>query len=188
MILFLNSSPKILESSSFGPKFTDFCFCTKLFYKINSRSPISNVTIFFLKLQPKITQIRYFWSQIQASVIFHEILQLDKFEEADFKYHHSFFRIPVQKYLNHALLVANLRIFVFLHQTLQQDKFDDFKYNNNIFKLHHCANQAFLFPNLRIFILHQALQLNKFEGVNFKYDNSFLEFQPKNIQIKHFWQ
>ena len=43
-----------------------------------------------------------------------------------------------------------------------------------------------MFPELRIFVLHQTLQLNKFEGVNGKYDNGFFEFQPENIQIKHF--
>ena len=37
-----------------------------------------------------------------------------------------------------------------------------------------------------IFILHQTLQLYKLEGVNFKYDTNFFEFQSKNIQIKHF--
>ena len=41
-------------------------------------------------------------------------------------------------------------------------------------------------PNLRIFILHQTLQLIKLEGINFKYDNDFHEFQSENIQIKHF--
>ena len=48
------------------------------------------------------------------------------------------------------------------------------------------ANQGFLFPNLKINILHQTLLLNKFEGVNFKYDNGFFEIKPENIQIKHF--
>ena len=32
--------------------------------------------------------------------------------------------------------------------------------------------------------MHQTLQLNKFEGINFKYDNGFSQFQSKNIQIK----
>ena len=34
--------------------------------------------------------------------------------------------------------------------------------------------------------MHQTLQLIKLEGINFKYDNGFHEFQSKNIQIKHF--
>ena len=42
------------------------------------------------------------------------------------------------------------------------------------------------FPDQSTFILQQTLQLNKFEGVNFKYNNGFSEFQPENIEIKHF--
>ena len=34
--------------------------------------------------------------------------------------------------------------------------------------------------------MQQTLQLIKFEGVNFKYDNGFFEFQPGNIQINIF--
>ena len=41
-----------------------------------------------------------------------------------------------------------------------------------------CRLGVFLVPNLRIFILHQTLQLDKFEGVDFKYDHYFFEFQP----------
>ena len=47
-----------------------------------------------------------------------------------------------------------------------------------------CKLGIFL-SNLRIFILDQTVQLNKFEGIDFKYDNGFFEFQPENIQIKH---
>ena len=45
------------------------------------------------------------------------------------------FQIPAQKYPNKELLVRNLRIF-FLHQTLEQDIFEDhdLKHDNNIFK------------------------------------------------------
>ena len=46
-------------------------------------------------------------------------------------------------------------------------------------------NQAFLVPNLRIFVLHQTLHLDKLEGVEFKYDNGFFEFQPESAEIKH---
>ena len=31
-------------------------------------------------------------------------------------------------------------------------------------------------PKSKDFILHQTLQLDKFEGVDFKYDNGFFEF------------
>ena len=61
----------------------------------------------FLKFQPKNTQIRHFWSQIQAFSLFHDILQLDKLKGADFKSHNSFFKILAQKYQNMAFLVKN---------------------------------------------------------------------------------
>ena len=44
---------------------------------------------------------------------FHKILELDKFEGADFKYANSFFLILVKQYPNKIFLVPNLRIFVF---------------------------------------------------------------------------
>ena len=40
----------------------------------------------------KSTQVRHFWSQIQAFLFFHEISQLDKFEGADFKYDNVVFK------------------------------------------------------------------------------------------------
>ena len=48
-------------------------------------------------------------------------------------------------------------------------------------------SKVFLIPNLGILIFfHEILQLDKFEGADFKYDNSFLKFQPENNQIRHF--
>ena len=74
-----------------------------------------------------------------------------------------------------------------MHQTLQQGKFEDFKHDSSIFKLQSKNRKLIIFvPNLRIFILHQTLQLIKLEGINFKHDNDFYEFQSENIQIKHF--
>ena len=46
------------------------------------------------------------------------------------------------------------------------------------------------FPKCKEFLfLHETSELDKFEGDDFKYDNSFFikEIQPKNIQIKQFW-
>ena len=34
--------------------------------------------------------------------------------------------------------------------------------------------------------MHQTLQLDKFEGVAFKYDYNIFKFQPKNFQIRNF--
>ena len=52
-----------------------------------------------------------------------------------------------------------------------------------------CPNyqkEASLVVDLRIFILAQSLQLNKFESADFKYGSSIFKFQPENTQIRHF--
>ena len=46
-------------------------------------------------------------------LLFPEILQLIKFECADFKYDTIIFQIPAQKYTNQASLVPNLQVFIF---------------------------------------------------------------------------
>ena len=37
------------------------------------------------------------------------------------------------------------------------------------------------------FFFCKILQLDKVEGADFKYDNSFFKFQPKNTQISYLW-
>ena len=70
------------------------------------------------------------------------ILQLDKFEGADFKYDN---KILAQKYPNKTFLVKNTQIshfwskikaFLFFREILQLDKFEgaDFKYDKIVFK------------------------------------------------------
>ena len=54
----------------------------------------------------------------------------------------------------------------------------------NFFPNH--PDKTILVPNQKISNYAQNLQLNKSEGVDFKYDKSFLKFQPKNTQVKHF--
>ena len=44
----------------------------------------------------------------------------------------------------------------------------------------------FLSQILDFLLLHKNLRLDKFGSFDFKYDNSFLKFQPKNTQIRHF--
>ena len=86
----------------------------------------------------KSTQVRHFWSQIQAFLFSHEILQTDKFEGADFKYHNGIFKILAQKYPNKAFFGQKHpnKAFLFFREILQSDKFEgaDFKYNNIVFK------------------------------------------------------
>ena len=120
-ILFSNSSPKTHKSGIFGPKFRHFCFFVK---QANLRVLISNLTIVFLKFLLKNTQIRHFWSQIQAFLFLHKILQFHQIEGADFKYDNSFLKF--QPFL------SQIQTFSLFHDILQFYKFQgaDFKYDN----------------------------------------------------------
>ena len=62
--------------------------------------------------------MRHFWSQIKVLLFLHEIFQLDKLKDINFKNKNIIFQIPSEKYPNQAFLVPNLCIF-FLPQTLQ---------------------------------------------------------------------
>ena len=110
------------------------------------------------------------------------------------------FSHSIPKYTNTAFLVPNLGIFVFFTKFF----FAIFVFSPNFatrqirgrrFQISRSyvqnppqkyANQAFLIPNLRILILHQMLQSDKSESVDFKYDNFFFEFQSENTQLKQF--
>ena len=47
--------------------------------------------------------------------------------------------------------------------------------------------KAFLVPNLGNLFLREILQLDKFEGANFKHNNIILKFQSKNTKTRHLW-
>ena len=105
-----------------------------------------------------------------AFSLFHDILQLDKFEGADFKYDNIFFQIPAQKYPNHTFLIPNLDSFIFL-SNLQLEKFEgaDFKYVNKFFS--NCSPKipkwSIFCPKCKYFlILHEASHIEKFEGTD----------------------
>ena len=87
------------------------------------------------KKKKKTKQIRYFWSQIYAFSFFHKILQLDKFEGADFKYNNISFKFQ-SKIPKLAIFCLKFKYFCFCTKTLQQDKFKDadFRYSNIVFK------------------------------------------------------
>ena len=71
------------------------------------------MTIIF-KILAENAQIRHFWSQIETVwIFFRKILQMDKFESADFKYDNSFLKILAPKHPNKAFLVPDLGIFIF---------------------------------------------------------------------------
>ena len=131
--------------------------------------------------------------------MFREILQIDKFEGVDFKSDNSFFKVLAQKFPNKPFLAKNTKIrhfcsqiytFLFYHKISQLDKFKgaDFQYDKKNFlnsnpKLPRDSifgkkywNKAFLVQNLSIFVSSQNLELEKFEGDDFRYDNSFLKF------------
>ena len=65
----------------------------------------------------------------------HEILHIDKFEGADFKYDYNFLKNLAQKYRYQAFLVTKLGIFI-ISQYLQLDKFkgSELKYDNSFLK------------------------------------------------------
>ena len=101
----------------------------------NLRVLISNVTVIFLKFQPKNTQIRHFWSQIQTFSFFPEILQFDKFKGADFKYDNRFLKfLPQNTQISH--FWSHMQAFLLFHKISQIDKSEgaDFKYDNSILK------------------------------------------------------
>ena len=67
----------------------------------------------FLNLEDKNTQTKHFWSQIYGFSHFHEILHLETFDDADFKYDNNFFIILAPKYPTKAFLVPFLAFFFF---------------------------------------------------------------------------
>ena len=166
-MLFSNSSPKVLKSGILGPKLRHFCFFVNFRKQTKLWVLISNMTIVFLKFLPKNTQGRHFLSQIQAFSLFQDILQLDKFEGADFKLDNIFFQIPAQKYPNHTFLVQNLDFF-FSSQNLQLDKSEgvDFKYDNSFFQppAQKYQNKAFLARHLTIFIFALNFATRQIQG------------------------
>ena len=95
----------------------------------------------------------------------------------------TIFQIPSAKYVNLAFLVLNLRIFIFLHETLQADSRELIPNMAMVFQ--GCCpkhpNNAFLVRDLEILIF----AWNKLEGVDYKYD-SFSTFHPKT-QREFFW-
>ena len=153
----------------------------------------------FSKFLLKNMQMRHFLSQIQPFLFLCKILQIYKFEGADFKYDNSLFLILALKYPNKAFLIKNtqqgifspnLCIFVF-SQNLQIYKFEgaDFKYDNSFLKFQPKSTQIRHFGSqIQTFsFFHKILQLGKFKCGDFKYDKIVFKFQSKNIQMRHFW-
>ena len=89
---------------------------------------------------------------------------------------------------------------MFFQKILQFYKFDcaDFKYDY-FFQIpaQKCPNKAFLVKNTQtrhfwsqiwVFLFsRKILKLDKIEGPDLKFDNSFLKFLPQNTQIRYFF-
>ena len=74
------------------------------------------------------------WSLSQVFSFFHEILESDKFQGADFKYDNIIFKFqPKNTRITH--FWSHIFGLSFIHQTLLQDKFKDtdFKYDYILF-------------------------------------------------------
>ena len=138
-IVFKILAQKYPNKTFLVPNLGIFVFFAKFSNEANSRVLISNMTIVFFKVLAqkyqnkaflvKNSEIRHFWSQIQEFWLFREILQIDKFEGADFKYHNSF-KILAHKYqISH--FWSEIQAFSLFHDILQLDKFKscDFKYD-----------------------------------------------------------
>ena len=95
-ILFSNYSPKIIEHTFLVPNLRIFIFALNYATRQMQGRWFQIDNIFF-KFKPKNTQIRHFWFQIKAFLFFHQILQLDKFEGADFKCGNSFLKFQSNK-------------------------------------------------------------------------------------------
>ena len=93
---------------------------------------ISNLLKVFLKIIAQKYPNKAFLVPNLGIFPFRKILQLDKFEAADFKHDNSIFKILAQKYLSKAFLVKNIQrkhflpkifAFLFFRKILQLDKF-----------------------------------------------------------------
>ena len=76
------------------------------------------------------------------------------------------------KMSNKTFLIPKFRHYYFFRKILQINKLEvaDLKYDNNFLKIlaRKCPNKAFLVPSLGILILLRLLQIDKFEGADFK--------------------
>ena len=125
-------------------------------------------------------------------MFFSQILQLDKFEGAHFKYKNTVFKFS-SKTPKSGIFATKFRHFSFFL------KFQgaDLKYDNSIFNIlpQKYTNKAHLAKNTQIghfwsqifaflFFL-QTFPLGKFEGVDFKYSDIVLKWLPKYTKMRH---
>ena len=75
---------------------------------------ISSMTMLFSSFTPKIPKSGISGPELRFFFFFGEILQIDPFEAADFKYDNSFSKTLAKKYRNKAFWVNNIHIRHFL--------------------------------------------------------------------------
>ena len=141
-----------------------------------------------------------FLSQIQAFLLISEILEIDKFEDAVFKYDNRFSKCLIQNHQNKAFLVKNTQIKHFWSQTLaffvsrqnsaiRQIRGSSFQIRQQFFKIlvpKYPFKELFI-QNLGIFVFSQIFfQIDIIEGADFKHDNISLKLLPKNTEVRHF--
>ena len=147
------------------------------------------MTTVLIKFWPKNTQIRHLQSLIYAFSLFHKILQIDRFEGADFKYDNSFLKfLPKNTQIRH--FWSQIQAFSLFHKILRLDKFEgaDFKCDNSSYKIlaQKYPNKAFLIPNLGIFISLQKNCNQKISRVLISNMTIVLiKFWPRNTQARH---
>ena len=117
-------------------------------------------------------------------------LQLDKFEGGDLKFDNSFLKfLPKNTQIRRFFL--KLRHFCFFKKFCNLTNLTVlFQIWQRFFKIlaQKYPNNPFLVPNLRLlFFFWKILQIDKFQGVDFKYDNSLWKFSLEKTQIRHFW-
>ena len=104
---FFKFQSKNIQIKQFSSQTDFFSFNIKLCISTNFKLLISNMTIAFSSNSGLKYQNKAFFVPNSIGFGFHETLQLDKIEGADFKYDDSLFQIPVQNYPNEAILVTN---------------------------------------------------------------------------------
>ena len=86
---FSNSNPNYPDKVIFVLNLSILFFHETLLIEKSKEIDFKNDNSFF-KFMHKITQMRYFWSQVSGFLILYETLYFDKFEFDDVKYDNSF--------------------------------------------------------------------------------------------------
>ena len=185
----ITSSPKILKSSIFGPKFKDFYFYTKLCNKTNSRTLISNVKMVFQNCCPKDPNKALLVPNLRI-LIFAGNLPIRQFGGRWLEIQQQFVNIPA-KDRNRAFMVPNLFIFSFWMKLCS--------FTNSSVLIKHLIivfvklqpksylSKEFLLPSLNFFGFR--MKLCRLTNAKILISNSTLVFwiSAQNTQLQQFW-